>query len=1003
MASTSASVWTTLMSTYAKPTRGHIKQLLNQIKQWTKETKTVDEYLQGLTSRFDQLALLGKILDHEDKLDYILQSLPDEYKPVIEQTEGRDLPPSLTELHEKLINFEARLLTSTPLVVAPISANYVNSSRPAQKHNKHPQQNWHNAPHSNQHQNWNNTPHNSQQSTFRPYLGKCQIYGLQGHSAKRCNQLHQYQQTTQPALLPTPQPRANFSYTTAHQPWVLDSGATHHITSDLNNLSLHQPYTGGEEVLIGDGSGLQITHTGSVSLPTNLKPLSLKNILLVPNIHKNLLSVYKLCNNNKVSVEFFPSHFQVKDLNLGARLLQGRTNKELYEWPAVQSPPSSFYATPTTKTTLNDWHSRLGHPSISTLKTILSKFSLPISASVSNNFSCLDCLSDKSQKLSFAQTSISSTRPLEYLFTDLWTSPVTSIDNYKHYLIIVDHFTRYSWFYPLQLKSHVKETFIKFKYLTENKFQTKIGTLFFDNGGEFIALRSFLSTTGISHLTTPPHTPKHNGLSERRHRHIVETGLALLHQAKIPNTFWSYAFSTAVYLINCMPTPVISLNSPYHLLFKTEPNYLKLKIFGCLCFPWLRPYRSHKLETRSTQCVFLGYSLTQSAYLCFDPTSKRLYVSRHVRFVENIFPFLSLINSSSSPPTPIQSWFPPVTVVPTSTPPPSAPQSPQPTSSDPSPLPPSSSSPTPAQTETPSSPLNSAQETQTVTNQNTQAQPSLPNPETTNLNTQAQVDVSNPNPTNPAQLQTSLDSIPQTHNPQSSPTILDQTSPSPPQTTTQPNQHPMATRAKRGISKPNSKYAYAANLTQSHHFIPTTIAQALADPNWRQAVIDEFNSIVKNGTFSLVPPSPNQNPVSCRWIFTIKFNPDGSVRRYKARLVARGYTQLPGIDYTKTFSPVIKSTTIRLVLDIAVSRSWPIKQLDVNNAFLQGTLSKEVYTVQPPGFVDADHPHHVCRLHKALYGLKQAPRAWYQELSNFLTQSGFINSLADTSLFILKK
>lgn len=184
---------------------------------------------------------------------------------------------------------------------------------------------------------------------------------------------------------------------------------------------------------------------------------------------------------------------------------------------------------------------------------------------------------------------------------------------------------------------------------------------------------------------------------------------------------------------------------------------------------------------------------------------------------------------------------------------------------------------------------------------------------------------------------------------------------------------------------------------------PTTITQALADSNWRPAVIAEFNSIVANRTFSLVPPSPHQNPVSCRWIFTIKYNPDGSVRRYKARLVARGYTQLPGIDYTETFSPVIKTTTIRLVLDIAVSRSWSIKQLDVNNAFLQGTLTEEVYTVQPPGFVDADLPNHVCRLHKALYGLKQAPRAWYRELSNFLIQYGFINSVADTSLFILRR
>lgn len=115
-----------------------------------------------------------------------------------------------------------------------------------------------------------------------------------------------------------------------------------------------------------------------------------------------------------------------------------------------------------------------------------------------------------------------------------------------------------------------------------------------------------------------------------------------------------------------MPTPVLSLNSPYSLLFQIQPNYSKLKIFDSLCFPWLRPYRNHNLETRSTQCVFLGYSLTQSAYHCYDPTSKCLYVSRHVRFVEDNFPFLSLTNSSSSssPAVSITDWTQPATRVP---------------------------------------------------------------------------------------------------------------------------------------------------------------------------------------------------------------------------------------------------------------------------------------------------------------------------------------------------
>ena len=163
---------------------------------------------------------------------------------------------------------------------------------------------------------------------------------------------------------------------------------------------------------------------------------------------------------------------------------------------------------------------------------------------------------------------------------------------------------------------------------------------------------------------------------------------------------------------------------------------------------------------------------------------------------------------------------------------------------------------------------------------------------------------------------------------------------------------------------------------------------------------DEINAQLRNGTSELVPPEKYQNVIGCKWVFTIKYLPNGEIDRYKACLVAKGFHQQHGLDFTETFSPVIKSTTIRSVLHVAVTKGWPIHQIDVNNAFLQRTLDDEVYVAQPPGFIDQDLPHHVCRLRKALYGLKQAPRAWYQELRAFLVTQGFQNSLADASLFI---
>nr|TKR89925.1 hypothetical protein D5086_0000238180 [Populus alba] len=188
----------------------------------------------------------------------------------------------------------------------------------------------------------------------------------------------------------------------------------------------------------------------------------------------------------------------------------------------------------------------------------------------------------------------------------------------------------------------------------------QIHTLYSNNGGEYVALTSLLVLHGISHLTTPPHTPEHNGFAERRHLHIVETGLTLLAHASIPLRFWPHAFATAVYLINRMPTPTLHLFSPYEKIFGSFPNYSKLKVFDCLCYPWLRPYTSHKLEPRSKPCIFFGYSLTQSAYLCYDPSTTKVFVSLHVKFVESIYPFTSTSSQDARPDSStINTWFPP--------------------------------------------------------------------------------------------------------------------------------------------------------------------------------------------------------------------------------------------------------------------------------------------------------------------------------------------------------
>ena len=177
------------------------------------------------------------------------------------------------------------------------------------------------------------------------------------------------------------------------------------------------------------------------------------------------------------------------------------------------------------------------------------------------------------------------------------------------------------------------------------------------------------------------------------------------------------------------------------------------------------------------------------------------------------------------------------------------------------------------------------------------------------------------------------------------------------------------------------------------------VSEALAHPSWRSAMIKEMDALTDNGTWDLVRLLVGKKAIGCRWVFTVKVNPDGSIARLKARFVAKGYAQTYGVNYSDTFSPVAKLTSIRLFISLAATHGWDLHELDIKNVLLHGDLAKEVYMEQPPGFVAQDEIGRVCRLQKSLYDLKQSPRAWFSKFSEVIEKFGIQKSKSDHSIF----
>ena len=207
---------------------------------------------------------------------------------------------------------------------------------------------------------------------------------------------------------------------------------------------------------------------------------------------------------------------------------------------------------------------------------------------------------------------------------------------------------------PLKLKSDACQTFIHFQAIVERQFDTKIKALQSDWDGEYRSITKHLQNQGISHRITCPYTHQQASAIERRHKQIVEVGLALLAHYNLPKIFWEDVFLTAVFIINRLLTPILQHRSPYEMVHHHKPDYNFLCAFGCACWPYLRPYNRHKMDFRSKTCIFIRYSVGHRGYKCLDVSTRKIFVSHHVVFNESLYPYTIPESIEPTPkPTPI--------------------------------------------------------------------------------------------------------------------------------------------------------------------------------------------------------------------------------------------------------------------------------------------------------------------------------------------------------------
>lgn len=770
--------------------------------------------------------------------------------------------------------------------------------------------------------------------------------------------------------------------------WYMDSGATEHMSCRREWFRNFETLNVPHPVRIGNGEIINAVGRGDIDVLVYdgraWQQRYLAGVLYVPKMVVNLFSQGRCLDKGCVMSAMSGECEFKRD---GETVAVGVRETGLYKM-LIRAAQTQSNANVAMKEGIRLWHERLAHQNVAHVKRFLAHNEIKYVDEA--NFQCEACIYGKQHRLPFRHRTERSSVCGDVIHTDVCGPFQTrSLGGSRYYLLLKDDFSHYRFVYFLREKSEVAEKVKSFINFVGTQTSYKIKVLRMDGGGEFVNknLGTFFNERGIKSVCTVPYTPEQNGAVERENRTVVEAARSMLYSmddAKEKLFLWAEAVNTAVHVLNRSGASSVDNKTPYELWFGKRATVDNFKVFGSVVFAHIPKQKRRKLDKKATKCIFVGYTDHTNSYRVYNSENRSIQTARDVIFEKRAQSETATTkqdkNNKQSECVDVFSFE------------------------------------------------NDSLEKGSVNEQNEQIQNENNDDDfvvgennvsvesVISVSSESSADQSVGNATGNDSMQTN-DGNNQNDANASGGNVNGQADGNVSVNSLTDRITDFVGRisgsricnvdARNVVNERLRSQVSEIDIAEclfSSNGEPDTYSEAIEshDKNsWCKAMDEEYASLMKNGTWKLVDAPRNQKIIDNKWVYKMKLKPDGSIDRYKARLVVRGFTQRYGVNYKETFSPVVRYSSIRAILAVSAARKMTLKQFDVKTAFLYGDLAEDIYMKQPIGYDDGSGK--VCKLLRSLYGLKQASRCWNEKFTTFIKQFDFVVSEADPCVFICKR